>query len=74
MMEIGYALFSEEHRPKDLVRNAPRAEEEGFSFAMISDHYHPWIDRQGGVPSCGACLGDWADRARDQTRSLIGEA
>ena len=47
MAEIGYALSSEEHAPNDLVRNARRAEEAGFTFALISDHYHPWIDRQG---------------------------
>jgi coenzyme F420-dependent glucose-6-phosphate dehydrogenase len=47
MTEFGYALSSEEHPPNDLVRYAARAEETGFSFALISDHYHPWIDRQG---------------------------
>jgi coenzyme F420-dependent glucose-6-phosphate dehydrogenase len=47
MVEVGYALSSEEHSPNDLVRYARRAEEAGFTFALISDHYHPWIDRQG---------------------------
>ena len=47
MLEIGYALSSEEHRPLDLVRDARRAEEAGFEFALVSDHYHPWTDRQG---------------------------
>lgn len=47
MAEIGYALSCEEHTPNDLVRNALRAEEVGFTFALISDHYHPWTDRQG---------------------------
>jgi coenzyme F420-dependent glucose-6-phosphate dehydrogenase len=46
-MEIGYALSAEEHRPLDLVRYAYGAEQSGFSFALISDHFHPWIDRQG---------------------------
>lgn len=50
MTEIGYALSCEEHPPNDLVRNARRAEEVGFTFALISDHYHPWIDRQGNSP------------------------
>jgi len=44
---LGYALSSEEHRPLDLVRNGARAEEAGFAFALVSDHFHPWIDRQG---------------------------
>jgi coenzyme F420-dependent glucose-6-phosphate dehydrogenase len=46
-MEIGYALSSEEHSPSDLVRNAQLAEEAGFSFGLISDHIHPWVDAQG---------------------------
>ena len=49
-MEIGYALSSEEHRPLDLVRHAQRAENAGFPFALVSDHFHPWIDRQGQSP------------------------
>ena len=47
MVEIGYALSSEEHEATDLVRFAARAEQAGFSYAMISDHFHPWIDVQG---------------------------
>lgn len=50
MTELGYALSSEEHRPNDLVRYAQHAEQAGFTFAMISDHYHPWIDQQGQAP------------------------
>jgi G6PDH family F420-dependent oxidoreductase len=49
-VELGYALSSEEHRPLDLVRHAKAAEEAGFEFALISDHFHPWIDRQGQSP------------------------
>ena len=46
-VELGYALSSEEHAPADLVANARAAEEAGFGFALISDHYHPWVDVQG---------------------------
>jgi coenzyme F420-dependent glucose-6-phosphate dehydrogenase len=46
-VEIGYALSSEEHAPIELVANARAAEEAGFTFGLISDHYHPWIDEQG---------------------------
>jgi len=45
--EYGYSLSSEEHRPERLPEFARQAEQSGFSFALISDHYHPWIDRQG---------------------------
>ncbi len=47
MATYGYTLSSEEQAPLDLVRYAVRAEELGFEFASISDHYHPWIARQG---------------------------
>ena len=47
MAEFGYAMSCEEHPPADLVRNARLAEEAGFTFALISDHYHPWVDEQG---------------------------
>ena len=56
-MELGYAISSEEHRPLDLVRNAVRAEEAGFGFALVSDHFHPWIDRQGESPFVWSVLG-----------------
>ena len=57
MTAIGYALSSEEHPPKDLVRHAVLAEEAGFEFALISDHFHPWIDRQGESPFVWTILG-----------------
>ena len=57
MTQLGYALSSEEHAPNDLVRYARRAEEAGFSFALISDHYHPWIDKQGHSPFVWSVIG-----------------
>ena len=40
-LSLGYKLSSEEQTPSDLVRYAQMAEESGFTFALISDHYHP---------------------------------
>ena len=57
MTEFGYALSSEEHAPDVLIRNARRAEEAGFTFALISDHFHPWIDRQGQSPFVWSVIG-----------------
>jgi len=56
-MKIGYSLSSEETAPKDLVRYAVRAEQAGFSFALISDHFHPWLTRQGQSPFVWAVIG-----------------
>ena len=61
MTKLGYALSSEEHHPTDLVRHARLAEEAGFEFALISDHFHPWIDRQGHSPFVWSVLGGIAN-------------
>jgi G6PDH family F420-dependent oxidoreductase len=57
MTKLGYALSSEEHAPGDLVQNARRAEEVGFEFALISDHYHPWVSAQGQSPFVWSIIG-----------------
>ena len=57
MAAIGYTLSSEEHSPRALVDQALAAERAGFSFAVISDHFHPWIDRQGESPFVWGVLG-----------------
>jgi coenzyme F420-dependent glucose-6-phosphate dehydrogenase len=60
MTEIGYTLSSEEHGPAELVRYAQLAEEAGFSFAVASDHFHPWTDKQGNSPFVWSVLGGCA--------------
>jgi G6PDH family F420-dependent oxidoreductase len=57
MTEFGYALSSEEHPPNDLVRNARLAEGAGFTFALVSDHFHPWVDEQGHSPFVWSVIG-----------------
>ena len=68
-IRLGYALSSEEHRPADLVRHAAMAEATGFTFALISDHYHPWIDAQGHSPFVWTVLGGIA---RETTKLEVG--
>ena len=50
MVKIGYGISSEEHAPSDIVGHARRAEEAGFTYSLISDHFHPWVPRQGHSP------------------------
>jgi G6PDH family F420-dependent oxidoreductase len=57
MVELAYALSSEEHDARALVATAQRAEEAGFRSVWISDHYHPWIDRQGQSPFVWSVIG-----------------
>ncbi|GAB3373324.1 TIGR03557 family F420-dependent LLM class oxidoreductase [Micromonospora halotolerans] len=46
-MQIGYKLASEAFGPQELIRQAVRAEQAGFDFVEMSDHYHPWLEIQG---------------------------
>ncbi|MEU5695642.1 TIGR03557 family F420-dependent LLM class oxidoreductase [Actinosynnema sp. NPDC020468] len=56
-MRIGYTLMTEQAGPRELVRHAARAEEVGFAFEVISDHYFPWLDEQGHAPYAWSVLG-----------------
>jgi coenzyme F420-dependent glucose-6-phosphate dehydrogenase len=57
MPELGFALSSEDHPPNELVRQAALAERAGFTFCLISDHYHPWVEAQGHSPFVWSTLG-----------------
>ncbi len=57
MTEFAYALSSEEHDARTLVATAQRAEQAGFRSVWISDHFHPWIDRQGESPFVWSVIG-----------------
>ncbi|MFL5799015.1 MAG: TIGR03557 family F420-dependent LLM class oxidoreductase [Actinomycetota bacterium] len=61
MPSFGYKLSSEEQDAPSLVRYARMAEEAGFEFAAISDHFHPWVDRQGNSPFVWGVLGAIAE-------------
>ncbi len=56
-MEIGYTLMCEQAGPAQLVRDAVEAEAAGFDFAVISDHFFPWLEEQGHAPSAWSVLG-----------------
>jgi G6PDH family F420-dependent oxidoreductase len=57
MTLIGYTMMCEQAGPKQLVRDVTLAEEAGFDFAVISDHYFPWLDSQGHSPYAWSVLG-----------------
>jgi G6PDH family F420-dependent oxidoreductase len=56
-IEVGYWLSGEEFGPRALVANAVAAEEAGFRHVMASDHFHPWLARQGHAPFVWGVLG-----------------
>jgi G6PDH family F420-dependent oxidoreductase len=57
MVQFGYTLSSEEHAPRTLVDNARHAEDAGFDFLSVSDHFHPWVSAQGHSPFVWSVLG-----------------
>ncbi|NHN42717.1 TIGR03557 family F420-dependent LLM class oxidoreductase [Halorubellus sp. JP-L1] len=69
MPEFGIALSSEEHEPDALVDYATKAEDVGLDFAMVSDHYHPWIEAQGESPFVWSVL---AGIARETDSLRVG--
>ncbi|WP_440008507.1 TIGR03557 family F420-dependent LLM class oxidoreductase [Halomicrococcus sp. SG-WS-1] len=71
MSQIGYTLSSEEHGPMELADYAAHAEEVGFDFASISDHFHPWTSQQGEAPFVWSTLGAVA-RATDDLPVGVG--
>jgi coenzyme F420-dependent glucose-6-phosphate dehydrogenase len=57
MVAIGYALCSDEHTPDELIRYVRLAEDAGFAFAFLADHYHPWVGQQVQSPFIWSILG-----------------
>lgn len=56
-MKIGYKLAAEAFGPGELVRQAVLAEQAGFDFVEMSDHFHPWLDNQGHSPFAWTTFG-----------------
>jgi len=54
---IAYTMMGEQAGPKQLVRDVALAEKAGFDFAVISDHYFPWLEVQGHSPYAWSVLG-----------------
>jgi G6PDH family F420-dependent oxidoreductase len=57
MVAFGYSLLCEQRGPRELVADAVAAEDAGFDFEVISDHYFPWLDSQGHAPNAWPVLG-----------------
>lgn len=63
-MKFGLTVSSEEHAPWRMVEIACLAEEAGFDFVSVSDHYHPWVSAQGHSPFVWTVLGAIAASTR----------
>jgi len=56
-MQIGFKLSAEDFGPMENVRLAVRAEEAGFDFVEMSDHFLPWHEAQEHSPFTWSVLG-----------------
>jgi G6PDH family F420-dependent oxidoreductase len=57
MTSFGYTMLCEQTGPKELVDHVRAAEQAGFDFSVISDHYFPWMDAMGHSPYAWSVLG-----------------
>src|SRR3954462_6901136 len=57
MTSFGYTMMCEQSRPDQLGRDVRLAEQAGFDFAVISDHYAPWLEEQGHAGYAWSILG-----------------
>jgi alkanesulfonate monooxygenase SsuD/methylene tetrahydromethanopterin reductase-like flavin-dependent oxidoreductase (luciferase family) len=57
MTSFGYTLLCEQRGPRELVSDAVAAEQAGFDFEVISDHYFPWLNEMGHSPYAWSVLG-----------------
>ncbi len=57
MTRFGFTLMTEQSGPASLVKQAHQAEDAGFDFEVMSDHYFPWLSAQGHAPYAWSVLG-----------------
>jgi G6PDH family F420-dependent oxidoreductase len=57
MPTFGYTMMCEQSPADALVRDLRQAEDAGFDFSVISDHYQPWLAAQGHSPYAWTVLG-----------------
>ncbi len=57
MTRFGYTMMCEQSRPDRLVRDVQLAEQAGFEFSVISDHFQPWLSEQGHSGYAWSILG-----------------
>lgn len=68
-MQLGFKLIAEGYDPREIVRQSVAAEQAGFDFVEVSDHYHPWLYSQGHSGYAFSMLGAMA-----QATSRVGLA
>jgi G6PDH family F420-dependent oxidoreductase len=57
LVEVGYTMMGQQRSPKDLVNDLIHAEQAGFDFSVISDHFLPCLEEQGHSGYAWSILG-----------------
>ncbi len=57
MTQFGYTAMCEQTPVRQLVSDLQAAEQAGFDFSVMSDHYFPWLEDQGHSGYTWAVLG-----------------
>jgi G6PDH family F420-dependent oxidoreductase len=71
MTEYGYFLSCEEFTPAELLDQARRAADAGFTRLAVSDHFHPWTDEQGSSPFVWTLIGALAQTVPLPVTTLV---
>lgn len=60
-VQIGLAAALEQFSPRESIRLAKLAEEQGFSGQMAADHFQPWVPQQGEASFVWSVLASLAE-------------
>lgn len=63
-VRFGYRAVAEQYGPTELLDLVSRAEVQGFEFASISDHLHPWFHKGGHAAFAWAWIASAAERTK----------
>jgi coenzyme F420-dependent glucose-6-phosphate dehydrogenase len=58
---FAYFCGHEQWHPEELVRHAVLAEEAGFDMAVVSEHFHPWVDDRSAAGFAFSTIGAMAN-------------
>lgn len=61
-VDVGYAAALEKYSPREAVELAALAEKHGFIGTLATDHFQPWLPRQGQSPFVWSVLAAMGER------------
>lgn len=71
LTKFAYFCGHEQWQPEELVKHAQLAEEAGFDMAVVSEHFHPWVDDVGAAGFAFSTIGAMA-QATDRIELATG--